>query len=91
MNQLDRMEIKVLIDISLNEKEADRIIEEKTGFTTYREKMAFLMGMYDTQIAFKNPKDYSEDDYWALLYVVVFKKMLWKQGEQIYLFSLTFV
>lgn len=72
MKRLDKNQLEMAIRCCFDEEEADRLIEENTGFTYYRDKIAFLMGMFDAKIMFKNPKDYNEDDYRALLHSVVF-------------------
>ena len=72
MKQYNRQQIKSLILTSFSDEEADQYIEEVIGFTNYREKMAFLMGMFDVQVMYRNPKDFTEDDYKAVLHSVVF-------------------
>lgn len=72
MKILDKDQLEMAIRYCFNEEEANRLIEENTGLTYYRDKIAFLMGMFNAKIMFKNPKDYTEDDYKALLHSVVF-------------------
>ena len=44
---MERKRIKALIELSSNIDEADKVITDKVGLTTLREKLAFLKGMFD--------------------------------------------
>ena len=73
---MDRERIKLLIELSSTVEEADRVIVD-AGFTTVREKYAFLKGMfgyrlvgrYDASAA--SEEDSIEMDYYAVLSAVI--------------------
>lgn len=77
---VSREQVKLLIELSATTKEADEAIEESYGFKTIVEKMAFLKGMFDIQILFKDDadgvsKEQSEEmDYWTLLELIIHSK-----------------
>lgn len=68
-----RKTFKELIKNSADIEVADRLITESYGFTTYREKVAFLLGMFDIQ-TLKLPKDDSAElSYWLMLRTIILK------------------
>ena len=68
---------KLLIAISSTVEEADKIISENYKFETVREKIAFLLGMFDVEVIHVNDADgisKEESDkmtYFAILNAIV--------------------
>ena len=77
MKKISRELVKSLIIISSSVEEADRVIEYNYGFRTVGEKLAFLKGMFDIQIAFKDDaegtseEESAEMDYWVMLEYII--------------------
>lgn len=72
-----RERVKILIAISKTVEEADKTISETYGFETVGEKIAFLKGMFDVELIFKDDADgISEEesiemDYWVMLDAII--------------------
>lgn len=61
MKDINRMQIKALIELSSTVKDADKIITDMVGLKTLKEKLAFLKGMFDEiEIIDKCPNDSNE-------------------------------
>lgn len=77
MEALRRENIKVLIELSPNVEEADKIICENYGFKSIGEKIAFLKGMFDVEIISEHDaegtdeKETEEMTYWAMLKTII--------------------
>lgn len=71
MKATTREKIKILVETAPNVDEADKLINEKYGFKTIAEKIAFLKGMFDVEIV--NPEEDKLDEftYWALLHAII--------------------
>lgn len=76
---MDRERIKLLIEFSSSVEEADQIITE-AGFSSVKEKIAFLMGMFDFALIGRNDCDNvsaelaEEMDYYAILSAIINNK-----------------
>lgn len=70
---IKREVIKALIELSTSYEDANKIIEEHTGYKTYSEKIAYLKGMFDCEI-FSRAVESEEADYVALLTSVIEEK-----------------
>lgn len=76
---MNREKIKMLIELSADVKEADKVITEQ-GFCTTREKIAFLKGMFDFRLigrydsAYINTEKVEEMDYYAILSTIINEK-----------------
>ena len=77
MEARSRKAIKLLIELSPNVEEADKVINENYNFKSIGEKIAFLKGMFDVKLVSKHDADgVSEEeslemDYWALLHTII--------------------
>lgn len=75
-----RQKVKLLIEMSPNVEEADKIINENYDFKTIGEKMAFLKGMFDVRLVSKHDVEEvteeksAEMDYWAMLNTIINQK-----------------
>lgn len=67
---IKREAIKTLIELSTSYEEANRVIEEYTGYKTYSEKIAYIKGMFDCEIFSRTDND-EEVDYVALLTSII--------------------
>lgn len=78
---MNREKIKALIELSATVEEADQIIVQ-AGFTTVREKIAFLRGMFDFSLIGRYDSSSvtcemaDEMDYFAILSAII--NMLWE-------------
>lgn len=63
--------VKILIELSPNVNEADKVINENYGFESIREKVAFLKGMFDVEIIGHKHDEPDEMTYWALLHTII--------------------
>lgn len=72
---MKREQIKALIELSSSYEEANRIIEKYTLHREYKQKIAYLQGMFNCEIVGRHIED-EEADYMALLTSIVDKK--WK-------------
>ena len=70
-----RQQIKALIELSVTFDEADAVIDEYTGLSTYSEKISYLSRMFGCEIVDSNKSDDSAD-YKAILTTIINKK--WK-------------
>ncbi len=66
-----RKNVKTLIELCTDVKEADRIINEHYGFKTIQEKVAFLKGMFDVSIVGHDRDEPDEDTYRILLHAII--------------------
>ena len=66
-----RKVIKVLILLSENVEEADKVIVEKGGFESIGEKVAFLKGMFDIENIAHEEDIHDEATYWSLLSAII--------------------
>lgn len=77
MEVRSRKVIKILIEMSSNVEEADRVINENYNFKTISEKIAFLKGMFDVRLVSKrdgegvSEEKSAEMDYWAFLNAII--------------------
>jgi len=77
MEVRSRKVIKILIEMSSNVEEADRVINENYNFKTISEKIAFLKGMFDIRLVSKHDGEgvseekSAEMDYWAFLNAII--------------------
>ena len=77
MEARSREVIKILIELSPNVEEADKVINENYGFKGIDEKMAFLKGMFDVELISKNDatgiskEKSAEMTYWAMLNAII--------------------
>ena len=75
-----RQKVKLLIELSPNVEEADKVINENYDFKTIGEKMAFLKGMFDVRLVSKHDTEEvteeksAEMDYWAMLNTIINQK-----------------
>lgn len=76
---MNREKIKMLIELSADVKEADKVITEQ-GFCTTREKIAFLKGMFDFKLIGRfddgraTNERVEEMDYYAILSTIINEK-----------------
>lgn len=77
MEARSRKAIKLLIELSPNVEEADKVINENYNFESIGEKIAFLKGMFDVKLVSKHDADgiseekSAEMDYWAMLNSII--------------------
>ena len=57
MEARSRKAIKLLIKLSPNVEEADKVINENYNFKSIGEKTAFLKGMFDVELVSKHDAD----------------------------------
>ena len=69
--QLDRKQIKILLETAPTVEEADEIINKNCAFKSIREKVAFLKGMFDIQIVGHEESEPDEMTYFAMLATVI--------------------
>lgn len=62
----------VLIELSINIEEANRIIEEEIGITELTRKIKFLQENFDIQMIGHSPQ--TEDDYNCMLNAIIKQK-----------------
>ena len=55
-----REKVKIFIQLSRTPAEADEVIRKNFGFESYKEKIAFLMGMFDE---LPNADPYTPDEF----------------------------
>ena len=67
MEKLNREDLKLLIEISPNFEEANKLIEEQMNFSTTKEKIAFLKGMFDVGVIIDQKPDDSDELIYILL------------------------
>lgn len=67
---MERKQIKALIELSNSFEEANEVIEKYTGYTSFETKIAYLKGMFDCSIVGEE-RDSLEVDYIALLTAIV--------------------
>ena len=67
MEKLNREDLKLLIEISPNFEEANKLIEEQMNFSTTKEKIAFLKGMFDVGVIIDQKPDDSDELIYNLL------------------------
>ncbi len=69
--------VKTLIKISTSAEEADKVIEDNYDFQTFREKIAFLKGMFDVKVVDVHDAEGTEKEesdrmtYFSLLLTVL--------------------
>ena len=63
--------VKILIEMSPNVNEADKVINEYYGFESIREKVAFLKGMFDIEIVGHKNDEPDEMTYYAMLHTII--------------------
>ena len=73
---MKREQIKALIELSSSFEEANEVLEQYTANSEYKQKIAYLQGMFDCEIVGRHI-DNEEADYKALLTSIVDKK--WRQ------------
>ena len=74
-----REQIKALIELSNTYDEVDEILEKYAKFTTYEEKLAYLLGMFDVELVFKEENfanNEKQNDYIALVDAII--NLKWK-------------
>ena len=67
MVKLSREDLKRLIEISPTVEEADKLIQEQMNFSTTKEKIAFLKGMFDVGTVIDQKPDDSDELIYSLL------------------------
>lgn len=68
MIKLKREDLKLMIEISPTVEDADKLIQEQMNFSTTKEKIAFLKGMFDVGVIIdQKPEDSDELIYNLLL------------------------
>lgn len=76
---MNQEQIKMLIELSPNVEEADKIIENE-NFHNVREKIAFLKGMFDFKLIGRyddstiQQQESQEMDYYAILSTIINSK-----------------
>lgn len=71
MRAKSREDVKILIEISMDAKEADEVINENYNFKTVNEKVAFLKGMFDFNINGYGQAEPNETTYLIMLEVII--------------------
>jgi len=77
MKSSSREVVKILIQLSPNVEEADKVINENYNFKTISEKLAFLRGMFDIELVSKydaegtSEEESAEMDYWVMLEFII--------------------
>lgn len=69
--QLDRKQIKILLETAPTVEDADEIINKTFSFKSIREKVAFLKGMFDVEIVGHEENEPDEMSYFAMLATVI--------------------
>ncbi len=69
-----REKVKALIELSTDEKEVDRIINEYYGFKTIKEKIAFLKGMFDVSVVAHDHDEIDANVYAMIIRAIIDKK-----------------
>lgn len=70
---MERERIRALIELSTSFDQADKVIEKYTELKTDREKIAYLLGMFDCKIIGRSVSD-DHTDYIALLTAIINQK-----------------
>lgn len=63
--------VKLLIELSPNVQEADKVINENYNFRSIQEKVAFLKGMFDIQIVGHEKDEPDVTTYFAMLRTII--------------------
>ena len=80
MAMSNRHKAKVLIELSTDIREADQVVQEflekclHTSEITFREKIAFLCGMFDVEIIGHEKDVLGALDYYSLLNAIILSK-----------------
>jgi hypothetical protein len=68
--------IKALIELSVTIEDADEVINKHIGLETYKEKIAFLKGMFDVEVIDANKTDSDELIYKLMLDAIINAKYI---------------
>lgn len=68
--KMERENIKTLIECATSFEKADSILKKYTNYESYKERIAYLQGMFDCQIISRNTDDIYAD-YVAILTSIV--------------------
>ena len=76
---MNREKVRMLIELSENVEQADSVVTEQ-GFSTIKEKIAYIKGMFDTKLIGRfddesiSIEEQDKADYYALLSAIINEK-----------------
>lgn len=71
MEAKSREVVKLLIELSPNADEADKVINENYDFKSICEKVAFLKGMFGVEVVGHEKDEPDETTYFAMLTTII--------------------
>ena len=63
--------VKILIELSPNVEEADKVINDNYNFRSIQEKVAFLKGMFDIEIVGHEKDEPDATTYFVMLQTII--------------------